>query len=173
MVKSYYASDGITLIQPYEWLPFLFKYQEGPLDHQGTPKRRLAAIDAEVARMNQEVLAEETRRKQERSEWDKEARLERAIARVQQDLRSRGLEVFKPAGPTSCHLIAMSSPSTRKVSAFRIVVRPHGTVPTSDTRCYQAMVPDDVKRNPLNSLGSMLPPGKDPDVITYQPPLES
>ena len=24
MVKSYYASDGIHLLQPYEWLPFLF-----------------------------------------------------------------------------------------------------------------------------------------------------
>jgi hypothetical protein len=173
MVKSYYASDGITLQQAFEWLPKLMKYQYGPLDAQGTPKAELARIYAEVAKRNAEISADVDRRQAEASANDKEAQLQRAIARVQQDLRSRGLEVFKPAGPNNCHLIAMSRSSTRKAQALRIVVRPYGVAPTNDTRYYQALVPDDIKRNPLNSLGSMLPPGQDPDVITYQPPLES
>ena len=121
--------------------------------------------------MNRELFEEEDRKKQERDDQDKEAQLARAIARVQRDLRSRGLEVFKPAGPSSCHLIAMSSLSTRRASAFRIVVRPYGVAPTNDTSYYQALVPQEVQRTPLNSSGPWLPPGRDPDVVTYQPPL--
>ena len=173
MVKSYYASDGIPYLQqPYEWLPLLFKYRDGPLDHQGTSKRQLAAINAEVGRMNRELLAEEDRRKQERDTQNKEAQLDRAIARVHGDLLSKGYEVFKPAGPASCHLIAMSRVLTRRAQALRILVRPYGVAPTNDTRYYEAIVPREAQRNPLNSSGPMLSHRHDPDVVTYQPPLE-
>jgi hypothetical protein len=63
MVKSYYASDGITLQQAFEWLPKLMKYQYGPLDAQGTPKAELARIYAEVAKRNAEISADVDRRR--------------------------------------------------------------------------------------------------------------
>jgi hypothetical protein len=167
MIHAYYASDFIPFAQqPYEWLPKLMKYQHGPLDAQGTPKAELARIDAEVAKANAAMAAEAERRRVEERSKDKEALLDRAIARVGRDLLSKGYEVFRPVGPATCHLVATDRIVSRRTQALRITVLLGDTAPSANSRCYQALVPIEGTYNPLNAqpLQQTIP-------IRYEPPL--
>jgi hypothetical protein len=167
MIRAYYASDNIRYgEQPSEWLPTLSKYRHGPLDSQGTPKAELARIDAEVARQNAEISAAEDRRQAEARSRDKQAILDRAIASVGRDLLAKGYEVFRPLGPSTCHLIATSQPHSRTVHALRIRVVPGASEPSGKSHCYEALIPEETDFNPLNSSRPTLT-----TPIHYAPPL--
>lgn len=161
MVRAYYASDGIRYAgQPYEWLPQLGNYQNGPLNGQGTPKATLAAIEAEVAQRNARIDAEIQQRNADRKARDKKAFLDRAIAASYRDLRSKGYEVFRAMGSMSCHLLA-SSELTRWAHALRIIVRIDESSVVADGRYYQALV----------TASSRNSDSSETLVVRYEPPL--
>jgi hypothetical protein len=170
MVKSYYASDGIPYaLPPFEWLPQLAKYKWGPLDSTGVPKSTLEAIENQVAQRNAEMDAHFKQRELERKASDKVALHSRAIARVTRDLMSKGYEVFRPVGQSSCHLLATSGIPTRWIHALRIVIRLDGEAVVADGRCYQALVRPEVEWSPLSDL----PDPNQRRPIQYEPPLPS
>jgi hypothetical protein len=170
MVRSYYQSFGIPYaLPPFEWLPQLAKYRWGALDSSGVPKSTRDSIEAEVAQRNAEMDAHFKQRELERKASDKVALHSRAIARVTRDLMSKGYEVFRPVGQSSCHLLATSGIPTRWVHALRIVIRLDGEAVVADGRCCQALVRPEVEWSPLSDL----PDPNQRHPIQYEPPLPS